>query len=607
MRGGREKHHLGYFRKATALLSVFAAMAVTSLPASSSSAAARDAAQATWRDMKGLIAVDLPAGWRREPTTSTWGAPPEMSDELFLFSGEGQKIQISRVRKLNEPSKLLSEALKYARFGLLNAKLDGKIVEKAVNGSPACWAVYKGTWIGTGGIPGWAFCGGVADGEDGLFFYSLIGDDDLPVWKDRIEAIFDSIKGRSVLASAGGQAGAAPEETKAGNLQGYLDEAEKARLDLEKASGLALKYGNRDVDQTVRQEAIKKMIALYGKVIELDPKATLAYLRRAESHIESGASDGYDKALADAEKVVALDPGNKDIYAVRAEAWARKAESALAERDRKRADEFLGKALADYEIALKEEPDSRDILLRIGDLSVARGDLDRALTAYAAIYEKDRYDNKVGDMIQNIFKEYERQNRPIDCGNAPRTWKLAADFHYFRDRYDLALQCYDRALGLGLNPAEIWFSRSNVYAEKGDFTNALADADKLMKSGRPSAIDYNNRGKIYVKKGDLEKAISDFSTAIKLQLKDLKSDVVWEGKVGPLLDLYETRADTYAANKDWGRAIDDLKTIEKRLMDGAAKAVIFRKMAKVYQDMGDAKNAAIYLEKARALYPDPKR
>jgi tetratricopeptide (TPR) repeat protein len=606
MKGGREKSHLGDLRKATALLSVFTAMVAMGLQASSSPAEARDAAQATWRDMKGLIAIDLPAGWRREPTTRTWGAAPEMNDELFLFSGEGQKIQISRVRKLNDPSKLLSEALKYARFGLPNAKLDGKIVDKAVNGSPACWAVYKGTWIGTGGIPGWAFCGGVADGEDGLFFYSLIGDDDLPIWKDKIGAIFDSIKGRSALASGGGLAAASPEETEAGKLRSYLDEAEKAWLDSKKAKEMALS-GRKDVAQDMLQEAVKKMIALYGKVIELDPKATLAYLRRAESHIESGARDGYDKALADAEKVVTLDPGNKDIYPVRAEAWARKAEFALAERDQKRADEFLGKALADYEFALKEKPDSKDVLLRIGEIRRYRGELDLALAAFSRVYEKDEYNYELGDLIKDVFKDFERQGRPIECGGSPRTWKLAAEFHYYGRRYDQALRCYDRALDLGLKPGEIWYTRSRVYADKGDFDNALADADKLMKSGRPSMIDYKNRGEIYVKKGDLDKAISDFSTAIKLQLKDLKSDVVWEGKVGPLLDLYETRADTYAANKDWGRAIDDLKTIEKRLMDGAAKAVIFRKMAKVYQDMGDAKNAAIYLEKARALYPDPKR
>lgn len=362
-----------------------------------------------------------------------------------------------------------------------------------------------------------------------------------------------------------------------------------------------------NASRALESRDFKNAIVFYSKVIELDPNGATAYLGRAQSYMELGTRDGYDKALTDAAKVVALDPGNKDIYPVRAEAWARKAEFALAERDRKRADEFLGKALADYEIALKEKPDSKDVLLRIGDLSMAKGDLDRALAAYSSVYEKDQYNIRLGDVIKSLFKDLERQNRPIDCGNAPRTWELAADFHYYGKRYDQALRCYDRALDLGLDPAEIWYTRSRVYADKGDFDKALADADKLMKSGRPSAIDYENRGEIYVKKGDLDKAVDDYTTAIKLQTKDLKSDVVWEGKVGPLMDLYESRAKVYAAKKDWGRAIDDLKFVEKRLTDAAAKAVINLEIAKVYQEKGDAKNAAIYLEKARALDPNIKR
>jgi len=660
MTGGYERRHLQSLRSVAGLLTLLAMVASTASPRFRGS---DDCAPTAGQDKKGPLTIDLPSGWRREPTQKTWGAAPEMSEDFYLFSGEGQKIQITWVRESNDPKKLLKEALKYAVFGIRNARLEGDIVTKTVNGSPACWAAYKGTWIGTGGIPGWALCGGIADGEDGLFFLSFVSDDDIALWKDKIETIFDSIRGRNATATGGVRADAATEGTAADELRSSLDSGEraygqqdfgnaiiffskaielqpkaahaylrraqsyvksgkgdaydKALADVDKV--IALDPGNKDIP-AVRTEAWNRKAELalgsgdhenavffYSKVIELDPNGAHAYLGRAQSYMKLGTRDGYDKALADAAKVAALDPGNKDISRVRAEAWSRKAEFALAERDRKRADEFLGKALTDYEMTLKEEPDSRTILLKIGEIRRYRGELDLALAAFSRVYEKDEYNYELGDLIKDLFKDFERQNRPIDCGNAPRMWELAAEFHYYGKRYDEALRCYDRALDLGLDPGKIWYTRSNVYAAKGDFDNALADADRLMKSGRPSMIDYKNRGEIYVKKGDLDKAINDFSTAIKLQLKDLKSDVVWEGKVGPLMDLYESRAKVYAAKKDWGQAIDDLKFVEKRLTDAAAKAVINLEIAKVYQEKGDAKNAAIYLEKARALDPNIKR
>ncbi len=82
-----------------------------------------------------------------------------------------------------------------------------------------------------------------------------------------------------------------------------------------------------------------KAIADYNEAIRLDPKNTTAYTSRAFAW---GHKNEYDKAIADYNEVIRLDPKNAAAYSFRAFAWDQK-----KEHDR---------AIADYNESIRLDP-----------------------------------------------------------------------------------------------------------------------------------------------------------------------------------------------------------------------------------------------------------
>jgi tetratricopeptide (TPR) repeat protein len=111
---------------------------------------------------------------------------------------------------------------------------------------------------------------------------------------------------------------------------------------------------------------------------------------------------------------------------------------------------------------------------------------------------------------------------------------------------------------------DAYIDRSAAYARKGDFARAIADADNAIKTYNFDSA-YANRAEIYVKMGNFNKAVSGYMEAIKIQ----KKEAIW-------------------------------------ILEGPEKAKYYRKIALVYQDKGDAKNADKYLRKAQEMDPEAK-
>jgi len=352
-------------------------------------------------------------------------------------------------------------------------------------------------------------------------------------------------------------------------------------------------------------------VLYYSKAIELDPKSFDARGRRAWAYLKLGGKSNYDRALADVAKVLELSPTSRGVYFLRGEIYRNLAYFFLDKGNRKEANDYLNKALADYQIDLEANPNTPAILASIGHVHFAKGDLDRALVDYSKLLEKKPEDKEIAKDLQRLFEAYDKQKRELDCGNYKHTWYLAGKFQFDKKHDSQAIKCYSKALELGLTNRSVYRDRAFAYQMIGEFDKALSDADMCIKL-EPDKYAYSFRADIYLKRGvanqnkdDLDKAIADLSEAIKLVRKDLKrSHIAFHYE--NLADFYKKRALVFEAKQDWNEAIDDLKSFSELISPGPEKARVLRRIGKDYQKKGDANNAQKYFQQARAMDPNMK-
>jgi tetratricopeptide (TPR) repeat protein len=86
-------------------------------------------------------------------------------------------------------------------------------------------------------------------------------------------------------------------------------------------------------------------------------------------------------------------------------------------------------------------------------------------------------------------------------------------------------------------------NRGAAYGNKGDYDNAIADFNAVLRINPAHAAAYAERGLSFSRKGDKAKAIADYETAIRLNPK--------------LATAYNNRGTAYMARGDQARALTD--------------------------------------------------
>jgi TolB-like protein/DNA-binding winged helix-turn-helix (wHTH) protein/Tfp pilus assembly protein PilF len=136
----------------------------------------------------------------------------------------------------------------------------------------------------------------------------------------------------------------------------------------------------RQLHRRVDLDGVRRAVEAYRKAIALDPNYAAAYaeLAIAESFVASGTGDaaGLDRAMLDAQKAVAIAPGEPDGYAARADLRA----SYMWD--------FAG-AQADLAKALALDPSDNVIRRRYGYLLGSLGRLPEAIAALRKAIELD--------------------------------------------------------------------------------------------------------------------------------------------------------------------------------------------------------------------------
>lgn len=131
-----------------------------------------------------------------------------------------------------------------------------------------------------------------------------------------------------------------------------------------------------------------------------------------------------------------------------------------------------------------------------------------------------------------------------------------------------------------------YYNRGTARAAKGDYDEAIADYDEVIKLAPKEARAYNNRGTVYRDKGDADRAMADFEASIKINRR--YSDAHYN-----LGAAYAAKGETIKAIASYSMAI----ATDRR----NANAYVARAIAQLYA--GAAAKAQLDLRLALRLAP----
>lgn len=163
-----------------------------------------------------------------------------------------------------------------------------------------------------------------------------------------------------------------------------------------------------------------------------------------------------------------------------------------------------------------------------------------------------------------------------------------------QNRLDEAITEFSKAIELNPSMDKAYYDRGRVYEAKGDLDKAIEDYTKAIGLNSIETIQsaYNNRGQAYEAKGDLDSALVDYTKGIEAVPNPTFSGYRYFKQV-----LHRNRAEIYLLKKEYDKALEDVRNIEK--LGGSVKPEFIEKLKK--RDSLSEKN--LETEKRSEKYP----
>lgn len=257
-----------------------------------------------------------------------------------------------------------------------------------------------------------------------------------------------------------------------------LGQSDRALIDYNEAVRVdpqePLAYFGRGIFLATRKRAYMRAIADFDKVLALQPNNVEALIRRGDAYGQMGE---FGRALVDLDNAISLAPLNSEAYVFRGLIHGRRGE-----------DQF---ALKDYNLALERDPRDVNALVNRAALHSAHGQQESALHDLDAALAINR-------------------NNPLALYNRGYV-------HFSKGQYDLAISDYSTAITLDPDMGVAYNNRCLTRAIAGrDLVRALSDCDMALKLMPTNQDVRETRGFIYLKLGDPVIAIREYDAALQV-------------------------------------------------------------------------------------------
>jgi tetratricopeptide (TPR) repeat protein len=264
---------------------------------------------------------------------------------------------------------------------------------------------------------------------------------------------------------------------------------------------LAIAYTNRGSSYDDKRDE-DRAIADHDSAIRIDPKLDLAFNNRANAYGRKGETD---RAIADYDEAIRLNPKFSLAYNNRGNKY----------RDKR---DYV-RAISDYDEAIRINPGFADAYNNRGITYDSMGNRDRALADYSSAI---RCDPKFALAYNNRGLEY-REKREFDAAIADFSAAIAIDSRYanaYRNRgnawvekgeYDRAIPDLTTALAINAKDSETLAGRGIAYEKTGDYDSAIADFDNVIALEPQNIAAFTSRGYAHFYRGDFVDAAADLS------------------------------------------------------------------------------------------------
>ena len=231
-------------------------------------------------------------------------------------------------------------------------------------------------------------------------------------------------------------------------------------------------------------------------------------LTQARSAIRSAK---YQNALQKVDEILAKNPTDAAAWCLKGEAQIRLKDATAAlesfnkaiQADKGNINAVVGKANTLAE--LKKEAEAQELLRQA--ISMMPTSAVDYLARGAAYRGLGQYEKALAD-----YDEALKRNP-----NFPEVQMNKGMVFWHRADYASAIPLFTAAIKLDPNFVEALANRGAAYRKKGDISSAIADYSKAIEVNPDDAMTFYNRGVAYQKQRLDEKAIADFTSAIRLQ------------------------------------------------------------------------------------------
>ncbi len=331
---------------------------------------------------------------------------------------------------------------------------------------------------------------------------------------------------------------------------------------------------------------------LYSQLAEADLDDAQAYLDRAQAWERLKK---FDKALADYEKAVELEPDNPEYFKELGRAyytqaspdgWAPRAKDATEQAERA------------FSKAIKLDPNDAGAYVQRAQAYESLHKFEQALVDYEKAVELEPENAQrhstlayfLAGVTPATFRDHDRALH--HAKEAIRLDPKNAGYHASIGHMYSRLGNHERALihctkALEIDPSKLGVHEIlwSVYCAKGDYQRALEKADYAIRRGNRQG--YRLRAEAHRGLGEFDKALADFMVAQEKNPND-----VW---------IYIGRARLYTARKQYQEALADLN---KALKLKPFRSWEYKKRGYVRFRLGEYEKALADIAKAVELTPD---